>query len=268
MCFEDYLLLFVRQKMFIELMMPQRSSELVEVEQTADQVTTTTADRSDAVFATIMPENWMFPGFIVFSLFGPIVEPEMRYYQSHLLMTMPKDGTSCGDENRTGGGNRLLASDKKNKRHEARVKVEPGGPLSNRSYLPGNQKFTVSQEFQKVAMEQSKLLLESHEENMYNDCLVSMHTTKVAGVKARIEDVKFLFLHSATDDPARAEYMQKLKALNDELETALRELTECEISIVESLKKSAIAKVTTKRTCAATTRVMRGRATMISSYST
>ena len=154
----------------------------------------------------------MFPGFIIFSLFGPIVESEMRYYQSHLLKTKPKDGTSCADENRTGGRNRLLASDKKNKRHEVRVKMEHGGPL-NRSYSPGNQKLTVSQEFQKVAMEQSKLLLESHEENKYNDRLVSMQTIKVAGVKAQIEDVKFLFLHSATDDPARAGYMQKLKAL-------------------------------------------------------
>lgn len=51
------------------------------------------------------------------------------------------------------------------------------------------------------------LLLASHEDNKYNDCLTSMHTSKGAGVKDWIKDVK----HSATDDPAtsRAGYMQR-----------------------------------------------------------
>ena len=48
-------------------------------------------------------------------------------------------------------------------------------------------------------MEQSKLLLESHEDNSkYNDRLASMQAAKVAGSKAWIKEVKFLFLHSAT----------------------------------------------------------------------
>jgi hypothetical protein len=93
----------------------------------------------------------------------------------------------------------------------------------------------VSHEFQKAAMEQSKLLLESHEDNnKYNDRLASMQAAKVAGSKAWIKEVKFLFLHSATDDPARAGYIQKLKVHTDELEIALSKLTECEIAIVES----------------------------------
>jgi hypothetical protein len=61
-----------------------------------------------------------------------------------------------------------------------------------------------------------------------------MHTSKGAGVKDRIKDVK----HLPTNDPAtRAGYMQKLKALYEELETVLRELTECEIATIKSLKK-------------------------------
>ncbi|KAI2492691.1 hypothetical protein MHU86_21839 [Fragilaria crotonensis] len=320
MCFENYLL-FVRQKMFIELMMPHRSSELVEVEQTTDEITTTTAtpmttttDSSDAVpliATSIMPENWMFPGFIVFSLFGPIVESGMRHYQSHLLVIKPNDGTLSGkrlltsdnindnnntsnkkqkchteqvdvepgggplnhssspgnkkltvsqgvqtaateqsellqesaDENGTGGGNRLLSTDNNNnsnnkkKCHTEQVQMEcDDGPLKH-SYSPGDKKLTMSQEFQIAATEQSKLLQESHEENLYNDRLVSMHTTKVEGLKVRIENVKFLFLHSGTDDPARVGYLQKLKVLNEELEEALQELNECEIAIVESLKR-------------------------------
>jgi hypothetical protein len=165
-------------------------------------------------------------------------------------MTKPKDGTDCA-ENGT-FGNRLgtsMTSDTK-KRHKVQVKVEPGS--LNRSSLARNR-LTVSQEFQKAAMEQSKLLLASHNENSYNDRLVSMHTTKVAGVKVRIEDAKFLFLHSANDDPARAGCMQQLKVLNKELEAALRELTECEIAIVASMKKSATANVMTRRTWTTTT---------------
>ena len=61
-----------------------------------------------------------------------------------------------------------------------------------------------------------------------------MQAAKVAGSKAWIKEVKFLFLHSATDDPARAGYIQKLKVHTDELEIALSKLTECEIAIVES----------------------------------
>jgi hypothetical protein len=82
-----------------------------------------------------------------------------------------------------------------------------------------------------------------------------MQAAKVAGSKAWIKEVKFLFLHSATDDPARAGYMQKLKVHTDELEIALSKLTECKIAIVESA---------TTTTTTTTTRGMRGPS--ISSY--
>ena len=139
---------------------------------------TPTENVDAAVTNTIMPDNWMFPGFIVFSMFGPIVETEMRYYQSHLLMPKPKDGTA---PNGTNSGTRLMTSDNNNnkKRHKVQLKVEPGS-LDHSSL---RNKLIVSQEFQKAAMEQSKLLLQSHEDNQYNDGLVSMYTTKVAGLK-------------------------------------------------------------------------------------
>jgi hypothetical protein len=223
--------------MFTELQVSFRSSELEEEEEETTEVTKTITTTGDAVplTTTTMRENWMFPGFLIFALFGPIVEPEMRYYQSHLLMTKPKDGTACGgNKNGSGAGNRRMTSGSSNKKKKCSVvKVEPG---SLDCFSPGN-KLTASQEFQKAAMEQSKLLLESNEENKYNDRLVSMHTTKVASARVRIEDVKFLYVYSATDDPARAGYMQKLIVLNDKLEIALSELTECVIAIVKSLKK-------------------------------
>ena len=71
----------------------------------------------------------------------------------------------------------------------------------------------------------------------YNNCLVSMHTTKVTSTIMHIKDVNFHFLHYAPDDPGRAGYMQQLQILNEELETALQELYEFEIVIVDCLKK-------------------------------
>jgi hypothetical protein len=71
MCFEDYLL-FLRQKMFSELLKSIRSSELVVEEETTEEVTTTTTTTTtdnggDVSTTTTMPENWMFPGFIIFA---------------------------------------------------------------------------------------------------------------------------------------------------------------------------------------------------------
>jgi hypothetical protein len=124
-CFEDYLL-FVRQKMFSELLTSLRTSELVvaEEETTEEATKTTTTDNDDVSTTTTMPENWMFPGFFIIALFGPIVEVEMRCYQSPFLMTKPKDGNDCGDENGTGGNSRLLTSltsaDKMKRRHKCK----------------------------------------------------------------------------------------------------------------------------------------------------
>ena len=108
-------------------------------------------------------------------------------------MTKPRNG----DKNETAGTPDNNNNKNKMKRHKGQVMGDSGS---------GN-KLTVSQEFQKAAMEQSKLALECQEEHKYNDRLVAMHSTKVTGVKVRIEDAKFLFLHSAADDPARAGYL-------------------------------------------------------------
>ena len=62
----------------------------------------------------------LFTGFLVFALFaGPIVRPEMRYYQSHLLMVRPKDGGDEKVEIESGGKT-------KKKRQKVEVKMEPG----------------------------------------------------------------------------------------------------------------------------------------------
>jgi hypothetical protein len=88
MSFEDYLL-FIRKQMYTELQVSVRNSELVEVDQpevpqgsTTTTITPPPTAGKEPVLPALMPENWVFTGFLVFSLFGPIVRPEMRYYQS------------------------------------------------------------------------------------------------------------------------------------------------------------------------------------------
>ena len=126
MSFQDYLF-FVRKEMYTELQVSVRSSELVEVDQPevpeGSTTTTTTPPptaEKEPVLPAIMPENWVFTCFLVFALFGPIVRPEMRYYQSHLFMVRPKDG---GDEKKV----EIKTSAKtKKKRQKVEVKMEPG----------------------------------------------------------------------------------------------------------------------------------------------
>ncbi|KAI2492337.1 hypothetical protein MHU86_22204 [Fragilaria crotonensis] len=44
-----------------------------------------------------MPDSWVFPGFIIFALLGPIVPPAMTNYRLELLMTStPDTGDSAG----------------------------------------------------------------------------------------------------------------------------------------------------------------------------
>ena len=67
--------------------------------------------------------------------------------------------------------------------------MEPG--VYNRPSPTKNSKFNVNQELPMVAIEQSKALRKSHAKNELNNSIVAMHTKKVAGKKALIEEAKF-----------------------------------------------------------------------------
>ena len=147
MSFEDYWL-FVRKQMHSELFKSVRSSKLVEEAKT-DETTTTTEEEKETTTGEVtktttaenatftMAEKWMFPGFIVFALFGSIVEPEIRYYQSHLIMTKPRRN---GDINETAGTPDNNNNKNKMKRHKGQVMGDSGS---------GN-KLTVSQESRRL----------------------------------------------------------------------------------------------------------------------
>lgn len=150
MRFEGYLLLFVRQKKFHELMVSIRSSEFVDEEETTEVNTMTmtalslrTAALDSAPMTSIMTENWMFPApcFLIFALFGPIVEPEIRYYQSHLLMTnKPRESAGCGDENETVRNRLVTPSDSKKSHRKMQVKKVGPGVASPQVFPPCPQR--------------------------------------------------------------------------------------------------------------------------------
>jgi hypothetical protein len=63
----------------------------------------------------LMHDNYVFPCFLVFALHGPILHPDMRHYQSHLIMVKPK-----GNKDSTSGHDELPRSEQEEDRSEAR----------------------------------------------------------------------------------------------------------------------------------------------------
>ena len=141
MSFEDYLL-YIRKEMYTELQVSVRNSELVEVDDQPEvpeglstRITPPPTAEKEPVLPTIMSENWMLTGFLVFAVFGPIVRAEMRYYQSHLLMVRPKDG---------GGDKVEIETGVKTKKRRQKVEVKVELRVYNRPSPTKNSKFTVN----------------------------------------------------------------------------------------------------------------------------
>ena len=64
--------------------------------------------KDDDVIQPTMPDDYMFPGYLVFAMMGPIVPQEVRKYQSHLIMEKPEtgDGTIQKPESKRKRGRR------------------------------------------------------------------------------------------------------------------------------------------------------------------
>ena len=109
-------------------------------------------------------------------------------------MVRPKDGSTDNKvEIKTGAKT-------KKKHQKVEVKVEPG--VYNHPSPTKNSKFTVNQELQMITIEQSNVLAKRRAQNELNNHIVAMHTKKVAGKKALIEEARFFVLHSTPKDPS------------------------------------------------------------------
>jgi hypothetical protein len=89
-CYEDYLL-FVREKMFIEL-----GTAVVEDED--DEVVSTLSGTDGNTSTSIgMKDNWIFPGYIAFALWGPIMPDDMdTIYKANAFMVSDSSGGKVG----------------------------------------------------------------------------------------------------------------------------------------------------------------------------
>ncbi|KAI2495196.1 hypothetical protein MHU86_19335 [Fragilaria crotonensis] len=299
MCIEDYFL-YVRQKMYVALS-PRASSTTANssrnnkknnkvgegesktrasagdasVDLCNQETANASADlgyteeavagASSADAALLMPVNYVFPGFLVFALLGPIVHPDMRHFQSHLIMTQPK-GNSCTSGGHDSSGSvsvskrKRSATEEKKLNKKVEVKQEAGSATDSSMHRSGNQQgtsasndYTINQQLQIAAMAQSKIVINNRERSDLSDRIVAMHTSKVAGKKVLIEELKFMIMNTSSDDPDRAVYMKDLKVLHRELGSALDELLQSEQSIIDAasktlqLKQQAIAVASSPR---------------------
>jgi hypothetical protein len=89
-CYEDYLL-FVREKMFIVL-----GTAVVEDED--DEVVSTLSGTDGNTSTSIgMKDNWIFPGYIAFALWGPIMPDDMdTIYKANAFMVSDSSGGKVG----------------------------------------------------------------------------------------------------------------------------------------------------------------------------
>ena len=248
MCHDDYLL-YIRQKMYLALLPPMSSSSNQNMAASLKFTHTILVNNSNSATcgyadaprknedaAMMMPDNYLFPGYLVFAMMGPIVPHEMRRFQSHLIMTKPP---KMEDNNKA---NIILHEGSKRKRspgdkQRVEVKQESGSGTNSRRGSPstkGNKNYTVSQQLQIAAMAQAKKVIEIRERTDLSDRIVAMHTNKVAGKKALLEELKFLITNSSSDDPDRAMYMKQLKMLHQDLAMALDELASTERTIIDT----------------------------------
>lgn len=250
MCRDDYLL-FVRQKMYVALL---PTSPVTTVDDSNAAACANDSKKSDDLIHTSMPDNYLFPGYLVFAMMGPIVPHEMRRFQSHLIMEKPPP--KLDDENLSSKGSQAASKRKRggpvgdsknmddprmcklNKKVE--VKQESGSGTSSgqrvadSSSSPKDKTYTVNQQLQIAAMAQAKKVIDIRERSDLSDRIVAMHKHKVAGKKALIEELKFLITNSSSDDPDRAAHMTQLKGLHHDLAMALDELALTERSIIDT----------------------------------
>lgn len=145
-----------------------------------------------------MPENWTFPGFVIFALLGPIVPDGMAAYRSELFMTSPQVnvesnatpnyGTPAGGRNSArkqataDASNRRRAKDKSNHQHNSSTSLS----------TEIHSGITLDQRIHVAAIAQSRMANLGKERSRIHDRILSRHRQKVKDMKSLISGHKFL----------------------------------------------------------------------------
>jgi hypothetical protein len=92
---------------------------------------------------------------------------------------------------------------------------------------------TLSECIQAAGIAQSRLAERGKKKAKVNDRKIAMHLKKVTGKQSMIQEQKFLISATAPDDPNRQLYLLELRKLQQDLASAIEELTSAEEQIIE-----------------------------------
>lgn len=239
---EDYYL-YVRQKMFLLLNPP--SSVPVEPEMPVaggEGVLLDNIDMTADPDVSPMPDSWVFPGFIIFALLGPIVPPEMTNYRLELLMTStPETGDSAG-----------LDADARRKRRKTKGRATLRNAVAheNLDASSGNgsrrssaatrqtsgcerQELSLNQKISLAGIAQSKVMIDHREQSQISDRIIAMNRKKVGGQKLLLDEHKYLISKTPDNDPQLPLYLRELREMNKALADAIIALAAAEQAIID-----------------------------------
>ncbi|KAI2506296.1 hypothetical protein MHU86_8126 [Fragilaria crotonensis] len=189
-------------------------------------------DHNEALKVLEAAKAFTFPGYIVFTLMGPIVEDfDMLCHRSDLLMTSTPVFNSTAEKKLAGRRRaRQELQDANRKRHRLSEDNgdDDGDDNSSRltrttiSSMPDDSQRTSSvaslgERLQAAGIAQSRLAHKGKTKSKLNDRIVAMHLKKVTGKQTMIQEQKFLISAAAVDDPNRPLYIIELRKLNQEL---------------------------------------------------
>jgi hypothetical protein len=179
----------------------------------------------------MMPDDWMFPGFITFALLGPIVPPTLIPYRSEILMAgLPP--MSPGDTS-TNGRAATRKTERNNKRKAtdvvATAAVASGVPATDQK-----QEVSLQHRIMVAGIAQSKMLMEQRQNDKANDRVIAFHQKKVSAQRMLLNEVKFMISITPRNDPEYGLLMRKLIDMNEALSNAATELMNAEETIMKN----------------------------------
>ncbi len=111
------------------------------------------------------------------------------------------------------------------------IKVEP----------PDGAAFVAQQHHAQIAsIAQARLMNEGRMTSKANDCIIGMHTRKVASVRTMISETKDLLEVIDRTDERRAALINKLFALNEQLYTCIEKCEQAEDCIINDERKQIV----------------------------
>lgn len=244
MALEDYYV-YIRKKMYILL-----KSSSVDIDDDSPATTSESFgdsgnDPAAAAAEDAMPNEWVFPGFFLFALMGPIVPFEMLAYRSELLMTTPSQ-TPPGTASLPSSSNSLSLSGEQGRNAAWKIAASAAGQTKKRCLKveapPPEEMVTLHHRIQVAAIAQSRIATLGKEEARRNEGILANHRQKVKDMKTLISNKRFLISITDVSDPNRAMYIEEFKTMNTNLSVLMSEAATAEDVIINKNEQEVLEK--------------------------